>query len=124
MILGDQNSDPVDGDSVAGSIQQLLDLDGCRTRRRRARRRRGGTAQGGANATHQGDPALDTADFTDDAPGNIRADYVLPSHGFEIVDAGVFWPPSAIRCRASPASSRSRAPTIAMCGWTCGCGSA
>jgi hypothetical protein len=50
------------------------------------------TTQAGANATHEGDPALDTADFTDDAPGNIRADYVLPSAGLEVVDAGVFWP--------------------------------
>ena len=27
-------------------------------------------------------------------PGNLRVDYVLPSDSFEIVDAGVFWPPS------------------------------
>ncbi len=44
------------------------------------------------NDTQQGDPALDTADFTDDAPGNIRADYVLPSDGFDLLDASVFWP--------------------------------
>ena len=25
MIAGDQNSDPLDGDSIPGSIQQLLD---------------------------------------------------------------------------------------------------
>ena len=47
-----------------------------------------------SNDTHAGDPALDTADFTDDTPGNLRVDYVLPSDAFTIVDAGVFWPPT------------------------------
>jgi hypothetical protein len=50
--------------------------------------------QGGANATHLGDPAFDTADFADTAPGNLRADYVLPRKNMPIVDAGVFWPTS------------------------------
>jgi hypothetical protein len=52
-------------------------------------------SQGQLNTEHEGDPALDTADFTDDAPGNIRADYVLPSDGFDVIDAGVFWPASS-----------------------------
>jgi hypothetical protein len=34
--------------------------------------------QGGANATHLGPPAHDTADFAE-PPGNLRADDVLPS---------------------------------------------
>ena len=50
--------------------------------------------QGQRNAQHEGDPATDTADFTDDTPGNMRADYVLPSDGFEVAGAGVFWPTS------------------------------
>ena len=48
--------------------------------------------QGGANATHEGDPAYDTADFSDTAPGNLRADYVLPSRQLRTVGSGVFWP--------------------------------
>ena len=49
--------------------------------------------QGGANTTHEGDPAYDTADFADTAPGNLRVDYVLPSRtGCATVGAGVFWP--------------------------------
>jgi hypothetical protein len=48
--------------------------------------------QGGANATHIGDPAFDTADFSDSAPGNLRADYVLPRKNLRITDAAVFWP--------------------------------
>ena len=51
--------------------------------------------QGGANATHQGDPKYDTADFADTAPGNLRADYVLPSRALRVTDAGVFWPEQA-----------------------------
>jgi hypothetical protein len=48
--------------------------------------------QGGANATHTGDPRFDTADFADRTPGNLRADYVLPSNELKIVEATVFWP--------------------------------
>ena len=94
VIAGDLNADPVDGDSVPGAIRQLLEhprVDASVTPRSD-----GGAAaaaaQGGANASHAGDPAFDTADFDDEAPGNLRVDYVLPSAGLKIVDAGVFWP--------------------------------
>jgi hypothetical protein len=50
--------------------------------------------QGGANITHFSDPAFDTADFSDFAPGNLRADYVLPRKSLQIIDAAVFWPTS------------------------------
>ena len=48
--------------------------------------------QGGANTSHQGDPAFDTADFADTAPGNLRADYVLPDRDIRIRNSFVFWP--------------------------------
>jgi hypothetical protein len=51
--------------------------------------------QGGANSAHAGNPAFDTADFADTAPGNLRADYVLPDRGTRIVGSFVFWPLSA-----------------------------
>ena len=41
---------------------------------------------------HESDPRFDTADFADTAPGNLRADYVLPSHSLPILRSGVFWP--------------------------------
>jgi hypothetical protein len=41
---------------------------------------------------HVGNPAYDTADFADGAPGNLRADYVLPSKDLRIKGSGVFWP--------------------------------
>jgi hypothetical protein len=97
VIAGDQNSDPLDGDSLPGSIQQLLDdprVD-ARLRPRSEGAVEQSALQGAANATHRSDPAFDTADFADSAPGNIRADYVLPSRrGLRAVDGFVFWPPS------------------------------
>ena len=49
--------------------------------------------QGGANTAHLSDPAFDTADFSDFAPGNLRADYVLPSKNLKIT--GTFPFPSS-----------------------------
>jgi hypothetical protein len=37
-------------------------------------------------------PRFHTADFRDTAPGNLRADYVLPRKNLRVVGAGVFWP--------------------------------
>ena len=83
MIAGDQNSDPLDGDSIPGSIQQLLDHPLVNTKT--APSSLGGPwatrVQDRLNDSHRGDPALDTADFCDFAPcgpGNLRVDYVLP----------------------------------------------
>lgn len=96
VIVGDQNADPRDGDSVDAAITQLLD----HWRIRDPKPASDGAAeaaqlQGGANASHTGDPRLDTADFADTAPGNLRADYVLPSFTLPAKDAGVFWPTQA-----------------------------
>jgi 3-phytase/alkaline phosphatase D len=94
VIAGDQNSDPFDGDSVPGSIDQLLDHPLVNTKD--TPDSEGGVEQAilqdAANDDHIGDPAFDTADFNDAAPGNLRADYVLPRKNLSILDAGVFWP--------------------------------
>ena len=103
VILGDQNSDPLDGDSIPGSIQQLLENPRVNTSRTPTSEGAVEQAalQGGANASHRSDPKFDTADFADGAPGNLRADYVLPSDNLVIVDStpilgnsgpSVFWP--------------------------------
>jgi hypothetical protein len=50
---------------------------------------------GGVNLDHVGDPAYDTADFSDSPPfgaGNLRADHVLPSRRLRVRRGGVFWP--------------------------------
>jgi hypothetical protein len=96
VIVGDQNADPLDGDSVDAAIDQLLGNKRIADPRPTSDGAVEAAAlQGGANSTHEGDPALDTADFADTAPGNLRADYVLPSRGLRVVDAGVFWPVQA-----------------------------
>jgi len=94
VIAGDQNSDPLDGDSIPGSIQQLLEHDLVNTGMTPSSvgAIEASALQGGANLTHQSDPAFDTADFSDTAPGNLRADYVLPRDNLTIVGSGVFWP--------------------------------
>jgi hypothetical protein len=97
VIAGDQNSDPLDGDSVPGAIQQLLDhpLINTKSTPASAGAVEATALQGGANTSHRGDPRFDTADFSDTAPGNLRADYVLPRKNLKIVDSGVFWPVQA-----------------------------
>ncbi len=94
VIAGDQNSDPLDGDSIPGAIQQLLDNPKVNTKVTPSSvgAVQQSALQGGANATHLSDPAFDTADFADGAPGNLRADYVLPRKNMKISAAGVFWP--------------------------------
>jgi len=94
VIAGDENSDPVDGDSRPGSAQLLLDhpLINSRTTPESEGAVEQAALQGGANATHRGDPRFDTADFADNAPGNLRADYVLPRVSIKILGSGVFWP--------------------------------
>ncbi len=97
VIVGDQNSDPLDGDSIPGAVQQILEhprVNGSHTPESLGAVE-AAALQGGANTTHLSDPRFDTADFTDTAPGNLRADYVLPSCGLDILDSGVFWPPQS-----------------------------
>jgi hypothetical protein len=94
VIVGDQNSDPLDGDSVPGAIQQLIEhpriIDPLPTS---AGGPEAAVLQGGANKSHKTDPKYDTADFADvPAPGNLRADYVLPSSQLRPRAAAVFWP--------------------------------
>jgi Endonuclease/Exonuclease/phosphatase family len=87
VIMGDQNSDPFDGDSLPGAAQQIL------TAHRVIDPAPG--SDGGveaANEGHRGDPRLDTADFSEPVPGNLRVDYVLPSSPMGVRGSGVFWP--------------------------------
>ncbi|CBV41356.1 esterase-like activity of phytase family protein [Halomonas elongata] len=95
VIAGDQNVDPVDGDSLPGAAQQLL--GNAHIAAGLAPDSDGGTVaaatQGGDNAGQQGDPRFDTADFSEPSPGNLRVDYVLPSQfGLTRLDGGIVWP--------------------------------
>ena len=91
--LGNLNLDPFDGAGAREAIAGLLAHPRLQDPRPTSR---GGAAAGpeGVNGGHDGDPALDTADWRDDGegPGNLRVDYVLPSADLEVTAAGVFWP--------------------------------
>ena len=93
VILGDLNADPADGGSFGDPMGDLLSHPRVVDP---APMSRGGTeqaeAQGGVNGRHTGDPALDTADFSDQSVGNLRVDYALPSVELSVEDSGVFWP--------------------------------
>ena len=95
VIAGDQNSDPVDGDSVPGAIQQLLDNPRVNAKHppTSAGAVEASTLQPG-NKDHGNPSKYDTADFSE-PPGNLRADYVLPSKNIRIEDSAVFWPVQA-----------------------------
>jgi hypothetical protein len=92
VILGDLNADPVDGDSVPGTMDQLL-------KHPRVDRSFIPASAGGKLATEEkptpspadrGDPSHDTSNFGDFR--NLRVDYVLPSKGLSVSEGGIFWP--------------------------------
>jgi 3-phytase len=94
VIMGDQNADPFDGNSIDQAIAQLLDHPAINSSLIQSSL--GGpdaaVRDGGANAFHLGNPVADTADFSDGSVGNLRVDYVLPSQTLNARCGGVFWP--------------------------------
>ncbi len=97
VVLGDLNADPHDGDSFGDAIRRLIHHP--RVHQGVTPASRGAVTaaetQGGLNASHGGNPAHDTGDFSDEpprGPGNLRIDYALPSANLEVTSAGVFWP--------------------------------
>ncbi len=86
-LIGNVNLDLIDGEGRSDALHALLKLAHDPEPR--------GTwqpPQTDANATHRGDPALDTAEFSADGPGNLRVDYILPAKGLTVLDSGVLWP--------------------------------
>ncbi|UUO16545.1 phytase [Dolichospermum heterosporum] len=94
VIMGDQNADPLEGDSYNNAIRQLLLNPSINTNviPTSLGAPQQATLQGQANNNHKGNPAFDTADFADTAPGNLRTDYVLPSSDLQISKSEVYWP--------------------------------
>lgn len=89
VYAGLTNLDPLDGDglrqAMAGFLANPLLQDPQPT------------GLGGGEAMdprQQGDPKLDTAEWPDEGPGNLRVSYILPSADWQVKDAGVFWPAS------------------------------
>lgn len=93
-VLGDLNSDPADGGSQSAAIKRLIEHP--RIAQFDTPASRGAVSaterQGKANKQHRGNPAHDTADFSDGQVGNLRVDYALPSRNLKVAAAGVFWP--------------------------------
>lgn len=86
VVIGDANLDPQDGEGRIEEMQALLTDP-----RLQDPQPRSAYAKSIANETHTGDAALDTADWDDPMPGNLRVDYVLPSADLKVIDAGVSW---------------------------------
>ncbi|SEW46026.1 Endonuclease/Exonuclease/phosphatase family protein [Cognatiyoonia koreensis] len=87
VILGNANLDPSDGEGLRDAMAEFLADPRLQDPEP--------ISDGGnvaANPTHVGDPALDTADWPEDGPGNLRVSYVLPDADWIVADAGVFWP--------------------------------
>ncbi len=94
VILGDLNSDPMDGSGIS---QGIIDLLGSPRVHSASVPASEGAAeasrlQGKANQKHKGNAAYDTGDFNDNEPGNLRVDFVLTSSNCKVVNGGVFWP--------------------------------
>lgn len=93
VVAGDLNADPNDGDSREQPSRQLLNHPRIAdSKPASAGGAQQAQLQGLANRQQRGDPALDSADFSDRQVGNLRVDYVLPCRDFEIVGSGVYWP--------------------------------
>jgi Endonuclease/Exonuclease/phosphatase family len=94
IVLGDLNCDPKDGDSKNSALNALINHP--QMAKSAAPRSSGGEQaserQAAANTRHKSDPAEDTADFSDNSVGNLRADYALPSKHFKVTSSGIFWP--------------------------------
>ncbi|MEM9059599.1 MAG: endonuclease/exonuclease/phosphatase family protein [Pseudomonadota bacterium] len=109
-ILGDLNNDPEDGDGDEAAVRALLDHP--RVQDPKPRSTGGAVARGRISDRHDGDAALDTADWheTEDGPGNLRVDYALPSSDLNVTGSGVFWPaPDDPLARLIAVKGRTRA---------------
>ena len=106
VILGDQNADPLDGDSVGRDRPAARPPAHHRPAADLGRRGRGGALQGGANPTHQGDPAYDTADFDD----NPRRATCAPTTCCRRAGLRSPTPPCSGRCRRPAVGADRRVP--------------
>lgn len=81
VIAGDQNADPLDGDSVAAAIDQLLRNPLINTETTPSSPGGGEQSglQGGVNDAHRSNPSFDTADFADTRPGNCAPTTPCPT---------------------------------------------
>ncbi len=87
IVLGNVNVDPFDGQGRQGALRALL----AHPRLQDPAPSSPGAAAA-ANPAHEGPAALDTVDWRDPRPGNLRVDYILPDARLTVEDAGTIWP--------------------------------
>jgi hypothetical protein len=87
VILGNANLDPSDGEGLRAEMAAVLADPRFQDPRPASEGARRAAGPGQA-----GDPALDTADWPEEGPGNLRVDYVLPAATLRVAGAGVVWP--------------------------------
>jgi len=109
VILGDLNSDPLDGDGRSEAIRSLIDHPNIAKYDAPSSRGAVDAAEksAGANTKHRGNPAHDTGDFNDKNPGNLRIDFVLPSANCKVIASGVYWPSESESTAANALTSAS-----------------
>ena len=90
VVMGNTNLDPADGDGLRDAMASFLVRPDLQDPQPRSA---GGLAA--ADPGQRGDPALDTADWPDGRPGNLRVSYILPSDALRVLDAAVYWPDPA-----------------------------
>lgn len=97
-VMGTLNLDPHDSDGIPTAIRRVLSdrrLQDPEPRAEAGRER--ALRDMGVNQTHLGDARLDTADWNDDGPGNLRVDYLLPTAQLSVVNTGLYWPETGRR---------------------------
>ncbi|HHS94288.1 MAG TPA: endonuclease/exonuclease/phosphatase family protein [Rhodobacterales bacterium] len=87
VVIGNANLDPVDGQGRHEAITALLQSSLLQDPQPASP-----GAELAATPGQRGDPRLDTVDWPDPKPGNLRVDYVLPDAGLKVAGAGVVWP--------------------------------
>ncbi|MEM9636465.1 MAG: endonuclease/exonuclease/phosphatase family protein, partial [Pseudomonadota bacterium] len=81
VLMGDFNQDRRGGEGIKAAITGILDDP----------RLQDPLPESTGSAQATGDP-LDTVDWNDPVPGNLRVDYVLPSSDWRVIGTGVLWP--------------------------------
>jgi hypothetical protein len=90
VLLANTNLDPFDGEGHNAVMHQLLDHPKLQDPQPGSM-----DGQASANAQHRGPARLDTVDWPDPRPGNLRVNYILPSRDLVVHDGGVHWPAKA-----------------------------
>ena len=87
VLLANTNLDPFDGEGHNEVMRQLLAHPKLQDPTPASP---GGQAS--ANPRHRGPAQLDTVDWPDPRPGNLRVNYILPSRDFALNNGRVHWP--------------------------------